>query len=538
MDRSNNSKEELIREIENLEKKLNELQHINESEKNLEESEFRFRLLAENSTDMIARHDKAGKFLYVSPACKNLLGYEPEELIGHSVFEFVHPDDQKKIEDSRKDVVDNTATTTKTYRIKCKDGHYIWFETISKSIKDAQTGKITEIHASSRDITGRKISEKKLRTSEQNLSMLFSAMTEMVAMHELVFNEKGEVINYKIIDCNKAYSAITGIKKEDAVGNLATDVYQTETPPYLIEFSKVALTGEAYDYTIYFPPMDKHFMITVVSPEKNKFATITTDITAIQQIQESITEKNKELENYLYVASHDLRSPLVNIQGFGKRLEKQIQMISETVDNCSIENEDKNSLEKITKKDIPQSLHFIFSNVSKMDTLINGLLQISRTGRLKMTITKINVNELIQNIISAYNFQITEIGTQVNIGDLPECYGDLNQLNQLFSNILSNALKYHDPNKKLFIDISGRISYNKVIYSVKDSGLGISERHIQRIWDVFYRINPASNIEGEGLGLSIAKRIIDKHKGKIWLKSEEGVGTTFYIELQRHEFSE
>lgn len=388
------------------------------------------------------------------------------------------------------------------------------------------------------DVTERNIAEKKLRESEEKLSTLFGSMTEMVVLHDLVYDDDGEAINYRITDCNEAFTQITGIKKIDAVGKLATEVYQAETPPYIEEYSKVGKTGVPFEYTTFYAPMDKHFMISVVSPQKNRFATITTDITANQQIQEAITAKNKELENYLYVASHDLRSPLVNIQGFSQRLQKQADSINAFVAEIQLDKESQIKINKTTNEDIPKTLNFIFSNVTKMDTLINGLLQISRTGRIKMNIRKIDMNQLFKTILAVFNFQITEISAKVIIEELPNCYGDENQLNQLFSNIIGNAIKYRDDKKQFTLEIAAKLHYNKIIYSIKDSGIGIDPRHLEKIWDVFYRVDSTLPEAGEGIGLSLAKRIADKHKGKIWAESEFGRGSTFYIELQSNEFTE
>jgi light-regulated signal transduction histidine kinase (bacteriophytochrome) len=173
-----------------------------------------------------------------------------------------------------------------------------------------------------------------------------------------------------------------------------------------------------------------------------------------------------------------------------------------------------------------------------MDSLINGLLQISRTGRIKMVIKKIDMNHLFKAIIASNNYQISEISAKVIVDDLPDCYGDENQLNQLFSNIIGNAIKYRDKTKQLVINISGQLQYSKVTYSIKDNGIGIAQKYIEKIWDVFFRIDSNSSELGEGIGLSLAKRITDKHYGKIWVESEEGEGSTFFIELQKNEFAE
>ncbi|MEA4840745.1 MAG: PAS domain S-box protein [Bacteroidales bacterium] len=402
----------------------------------------------------------------------------------------------------------------------------------------ASDGTVSGFIEVAEDITERKRVAEKLQESEENLSTLFASMTEMVATYELVFNENGEAVNYRITDCNKAFSAITGINKKEAIGKLATEVYQTDTPPHLDVLAQVALTGSPCDFTEYSDDIDKYLIISVISTKKNQFSTIATDITIIQKTQEEIKAKNKELENYLYVASHDLRSPLVNIQGFSQRFKKQSDTIKSTIDQCTLETETKQSLSKITNEDIPKTLNFILSNVAKMENLINGLLQISRTGRVVMTIKKIDMNRLIKTIIASNNFQITEFSVKVIIEDLSDCYGDENLLNQLFSNIISNALKYRDPSRQLVIEIACQVQFNKLIYSIKDSGIGIEPRYLEKIWDVFYRVDPGSVVTGEGIGLSLSRRITDKHKGKIWVESEAGKGSVFYVELLRNEFSE
>ncbi len=384
----------------------------------------------------------------------------------------------------------------------------------------------------------RKKAEELLKESEEKLSALFGTMTEMVALYDLVSNKKGEVINFRINDCNAAFSNFLGLSKEDVVGKFATDVFPLGFSANFKDLAQVGINGEPFEYDTYIAQMDKHFMVSAISPKKNSFATIFTDITAIKQIQDVIFAKNKELENFLYITSHDLRTPLVNIQGFSKRFLKQFDLMKTLLEECNLDNEIKDNIEKITNEGIPKTLHFILSNVTKMDTLINGLLQISRTGRVKMVITNVNMTKLFKTIIATHNFQITDISAKVVVEEMFDCWGDENQLNQLFSNIIGNALKYRDKNREMIITISAKTLYNKVIYSIKDTGLGIGPRHLDKIWDVFYRVDAALPEAGEGIGLSFSKRITEKHKGKIWAESEEGVGTTFYVELQKNIFVE
>lgn len=229
---------------------------------------------------------------------------------------------------------------------------------------------------------------------------------------------------------------------------------------------------------------------------------------------------------------------MVNIQGFSQRLQKQTTQLVKVLSELEVNSESSSALNDITNVEIPKSLNFIQNNVSKMDTLINGLLQLSRTGQIKISVNLLDMNKLINKILAAYNYQLTEINAEVIVDNLSDCYGDENQLNQLFSNIIGNAVKYRDKNKKLRIEISSKAQYKKVIYSIKDNGIGMNKRHLERIWDVFYRVDASATEAGEGLGLSLAKRIVNKHKGKIWAESTEDVGSTFYVELHRNNFEE
>ncbi|HEY9872251.1 MAG TPA: PAS domain S-box protein, partial [Candidatus Obscuribacterales bacterium] len=160
---------------------MNDITDRKKAELALRESEERFRLLAENSTDMISRHNSEGVYLYVSPACRTLLNYEPEDLIGNSVFNFFHPEDLNDIRKSQTSILNISGTYTFTYRIRHKDGHYIWIETTSRAIRDEQTGATLEIQAASRDITDRKQAEKALLESQLCLQLLNSISNRIIS---------------------------------------------------------------------------------------------------------------------------------------------------------------------------------------------------------------------------------------------------------------------------------------------------------------------------------------------------------------------
>jgi PAS domain S-box-containing protein len=163
---------------------FNDVTERKHAELALKDSEALFRLLAENSTDMISSHDLQGVYNYVSPACRSLLGYEPEELIGRSAFEFVHSDDLSMVEQSRSKIVNTNEITTSVYRAHCKNGHYVWLETVSHAVVDQNTGANLEIHAATRDVTARKITEETLRISEERYTLINNSSLDSIYSYD------------------------------------------------------------------------------------------------------------------------------------------------------------------------------------------------------------------------------------------------------------------------------------------------------------------------------------------------------------------
>ncbi|MGB9597090.1 MAG: sensor histidine kinase, partial [Candidatus Poribacteria bacterium] len=186
----------------------------------------------------------------------------------------------------------------------------------------------------------------------------------------------------------------------------------------------------------------------------------------------------------------------------------------------------------IINDDIPEIIEYILLSVSKIDSLLSGLLRISRLGRTSLNVEKIDMNRLIENVIGTFEFQIKQSKVNLTIDPLPNCIGDESQINQVFSNLVSNAVKYCDPNKDAKIHISGYEDDDKAIYFVEDNGIGISPEHQEKIFDMFYRLDPNST-QGDGLGLNIVRKILDRHGGKVWVESEYGKGSKFFVLLPK-----
>ncbi|MGD0813658.1 MAG: ATP-binding protein [Verrucomicrobiota bacterium] len=268
-----------------------------------------------------------------------------------------------------------------------------------------------------------------------------------------------------------------------------------------------------------------------------QYIAIRTDITErkrsevkLAELAQSLAEKNKELETVVYIASHDLRSPLVNIQGFTKELKRDCDRIFELMADGVPSAEKERELKEILGRDMPEAMEFIHAGVVKIDTLLAGFLRFSRLGRAALTIRRLNMAAMLASIAQTVEFQLKQTGATLQVGGLPDCRGDTIQINQVFSNLIDNAIKYRSPNRPGLIEVTGRVENGICVYAVKDNGIGIAPEHQARVFEIFHRLNPAAS-EGEGLGLTIAQKILERQEGKIWVESKPGEGSVFFVSL-------
>ena len=244
-----------------------------------------------------------------------------------------------------------------------------------------------------------------------------------------------------------------------------------------------------------------------------------------------IERKNQELESLVYVTSHDLRTPLLNIQGFSQRLKIACEALQRIAGAQEWREAERGEVAQIATEQMPRALGFIHASVEKMNRLLDGLLQLSRLGRAGMHPVRLDLDGMLESIRAAMAHQIEEAGAIVEVERLPACEGDATLINQLFTNLLDNAVKYRDPARPLRVQITGRSEGSTVVYTVADNGVGIPPEHLGKIWEVFHRVDPRSAVTGEGLGLNLVRRIAERHQGEIRVESTVGEGSRFMVTL-------
>lgn len=268
-----------------------------------------------------------------------------------------------------------------------------------------------------------------------------------------------------------------------------------------------------------------------------QYVAIRTDITRrkadeakLQQTAADLAEKNKEMETIVYTVSHDLRSPLVNVQGFGRQLSRACEKLTATMAAARDGVVPVAELKQPVEAAIPQALRFINAGVTKMDSLLTGLLHYSRLGRVALTIRPLDMNVQLAEILAAMKFQLDEAKAEVKVEALPACLGDAAHTSRVFANLLDNALKYRSPERLLRVQVSGRVERGQAVYTVADNGIGIAPEHQGKIFEIFHRLNPDTT-GGDGLGLTIAQRVLERQRGRIWVESGVESGSIFHVSL-------
>lgn len=249
---------------------------------------------------------------------------------------------------------------------------------------------------------------------------------------------------------------------------------------------------------------------------------------ALKRSSEELQQSNEELKNFAYIVSHDLRAPLVNIKGFSEELGHSIQEFTSLLQKYSgqADAEEKQRTEKLVKKDIPEALGFIGSSVTRMDALINSILKLSRLGRNELKPEQLHTEKLVHHLLKTLAHQIDMHKAEVTIGPLPDIIMDKTAAEQIFGNLLDNALKYLEPSRPGEIAVTAEQSAAETTFTIRDNGRGIAKEDTQKVFELFRRVG-RQDVPGEGMGLTYVKTLVRRLGGRISCESEPGVGSAF-----------
>ncbi len=463
----------------------------------------------------------------INDAELEMIGYSRDEIVGKKTWaELIIPEERQQFKEHWHNIISKGQVKNLEYTLVHKDGHHINV-ILNASSRFDKNGNLINTRGSVLNITERK-------RSEQEIERIFNTTGYMIC----VANMEGyfKRINFSF-EQTLGYSSKELLKKPFFEFIHPDDIEKTKA----VITEKLSRGVQVIGFENRYRCKDGSYkwLSWTSRPivEEGVMYAIAYDITARKEAEQAtyklnkeLEAKNKELESILYAASHDLKSPLVNIQGFGYELSKNYDLIRSALSSKGKADEMDKAVNIALNEDIPNALDFISASSVKMDSLLSGLLDYCRLGTAVMNIRNIDMNTMMTDVSGNMEYQIKEAKADVDIEPLLPCLGDPVQINRVFTNLLTNALKFLDDSRPGKIRIYGKSQNSHSIYCVEDNGIGIAPEHHEEIFEIFYQLEPEKR-KGDGLGLTIVKRIIDRHNGKIWIESEKGKGSKIFVSL-------
>ena len=463
-------------------------------------------LIVDTSDDLICVTEVDGRFRWVNQAFVRTLGYEPGTLSGVQSLSLIHPED---VEHVLAAVRSNPETVLVSFRFRHALGHWVNVEMNRRVTYDA-AGTATGTVIISRDVTDRLAAEERF---------------QLLAQHSPIgiYIAQDREIRY----VNPRFEALTGYTAAELVGIDPMQLVVPEDRQLVHDNAIAMLKGERqneYEYRIHNKAGDiRWIMENLVSIDyQDRRAALGNyiDITERKLAEEvqkktlhELARSNEELGQFAYVASHDLQEPLRMVASFTQLLGRRY----------------KGKLDD----DADEFIRYAVEGVQRMQSLIQDLLEYSRVGTRGEPFTPVDCDVLVRRAVSNLAHRIEECGAEVIQGELPTVMADASQMDQLFQNLIGNAIKYRGEAAPV-VRVEAADDGTDWHFTVSDNGIGIDPAYADRIFVIFQRLHGKEQFEGTGIGLSICKKIIERHGGHIWVESEPGDGSTFHFTLPKH----
>ncbi|MGB6166749.1 MAG: PAS domain S-box protein, partial [Geitlerinemataceae cyanobacterium] len=525
----------------------------------LRDSLARYRLLAENSSDLIATQTLDGIYLYVSPTCQALLGYPATALTGRSIFEFLHPEDADALQRLRSITGQFPSQFVQSYRMRRSDGTYIWLETtyqLSNHLEDRSTRLIVSI---SRDITDRKQAEIAIVTLNQELEReLIDRRSKLKAVNRLyraAINSVQEVIfqtdkTGRWTFLSPAWEEITGFSIEESLNAYFFDfIYPRRDQQRIDILFQDLIDGrrEFIRYEFRTPTQNSSFRwlemfaqidaddddtilgiygtLNDVTDRKQAETLLKSRADELLKQQRQIELQNLQLQEaariksqFLATMSHELRTPLNAIMGVSQLLQTQMQG-------------------KLTQRQ-EDMVDRIFNNSRNLLEMLNEILDFSRleVGSVEINPTSFEVG-LFARLVTEELRSLAEkknltLNVNVTIGN-SQIISDRNALRRVLVNLIANAIKFTETGS-VTVEVND-VGTERVAITVTDTGIGIKPENVAQIFEAFHQVDRTltRKYEGTGLGLAITKTLVDLMEGEISVESQVDRGSTFRVEIPR-----
>ena len=253
-------------------------------------------------------------------------------------------------------------------------------------------------------------------------------------------------------------------------------------------------------------------------------------VVELATINRELEQKGAENESFVYGVSHDLRSPLVNLQGFSQELSLSSAALEALLARPDVPEDVRQQAQTLIQGQLAESIRYIHDAVKHLGRIIDGLLRLSRVGRVEYESEDVDLNVVVSEILAAMHTTVLASGGQVVVQHLPHVRGDRTAIGQIFANVIGNALKSFEVGREGLVEIFA-IDGSPPVFAIKDNGIGIPLEYQSRLFQVFQHVH-RTQLRGEGMGLAIVRRIVERHGGRIWFESSPGAGTTFFFTLE------
>lgn len=529
----------------------------------LEESQREYQQLYDTNPDSYLVLDVHGSIVHINPAACNQYGYSEEEMHGLTIVDLTIREAATVAETLLEQVLSGAGNLTEWQTRK--DGSQFCAEI---NARRALFKNQPCVFLTVRDISERKQAEKSLAESENRYKTLIASMPAGFAVHEMIYDAMTKPKDYQFLEVNAAFERLTGLKAEELIGRTLKEVLPGTESFWIEMFGKVASTGRSAHFENYSKELGKHYDVVAYAPAENQFAIIISDITdrveeekqrlefqkslegrVLEQTEElrvrvdeserlnramlnllddlnmsnqeleilskRLTGANKELEAFSYSVSHDLRAPLRGIDGFSMALEEDC--------SDSLDDKGKEYIARIRRATL------------QMGSLIDDLLRLSRVSRAELQILPLDLSAMAKEIADQLKRDTPGRVVDVLIHDGLRGEADPRLIHIVLENLFGNAFKFSGLNKDAQVEFGRNTVDGEEVFLICDNGDGFDMQYADKLFAPFQRLHRADEFEGTGIGLSIVKRIIDRHNGRLWAESVKGEGACFYFTLHSAE---